>query len=466
MKICSESVQHAIDTELAHVTLSAEQKQAILAQCRPSVTVRRPKTVLFKRAIAVAAAVAVFTVGGVGVLAQNPGLAQKLELLGDHTLSMLQPINLVSMDDGIRMEVLAALNDRETAAIYLTLQDTTGQGRITEDMDLRHIQVSGATFSSAQVIDFDEVSNTATICLTGEDGQLANRKISVTLRTFLTGWTYETDAGPADCDISYLDLLGLPAPTLDSDPQIHGYSAVGEESLIPDADQGDLDVLVPAKEGIPLPGAPWAQITAAGIVDGKLHIQLLHDNQLGLYNDVTFYLTDRDGNELTLPNAVAERGRQEKIAPHWTVSRLQEHIFELPPEIDPADLRLHYDLGAYSTLHKGTWSVAFTLEDAAEAITIPCPMEFPGWDMDTVEIGTLGITLYGHENGGPVIEAPQIKLTLKDGTTVSFWSSSTSCSGEQIVERDLYRLPLDLSQIAQLTINDVPVELPLTVPAE
>lgn len=460
MKICSDSVKNAIDTELAHVTLSAEQKQAILAQCRPSVTLCRPRTVLFKRAVAVAAAVAVFTVGGVGVLAQNPGLAQKLGLLGEHTLSMLQPVNMVSVDNGIRMEVLAALNDHEVAAIYLTLQDTTGQGRVTKDMDLRHIQVSGATFSSAQVIDFDEVSNTATICLTGEGGQLENRKITVTLRTFLTGWQYQRDMGPADCGRAMLSQLGLPEPALDLHPQINGYSSIGEASLIPGRDAPDLDVLMPAKEGVPLPGAPWAQITAAGIVNGNLHIQLLHDDELGLYNDVTFYLTDRDGNELVLPNAVAELGPQISIAPNNMVSRFQEHIIQLPENVDLDDLRLHYDLSAYSNRQQGTWSVAFTLEDAAEAVTIPYSMTFPGWDMEKLEIGALGVTLYGHQTGGPVLESPQIALTLKDGSQATLWSSSTSASGDQVIERDLFTLPLDLSQVKSITLNDVPIPLP------
>lgn len=460
MKICSESVKHAIDTELAHIALSTEQKQSILAQCRPSVAVRRPKGVLLKRAVAVAAAVAVVTVGGAGVLAQNPDLAQKLGLLDDHTLSMLQPLNLVSVNNGIRMEVLAALNDRETASIYLTLQDITGQNRVTEDMDLRHIQVSGATFSSAQVIDFDKISNTATICLTGEDGQLANRKISVTLHSFLTGWSYKKDVGPANCDISYLNQLGLAQPTLDPDPQIHGYSAVGEETLIPKADQQDLEVLTASNKGVPLPGAPWAQITAAGIVDGKLHIQLLHDDQLGLYNDVTFYLTDQNGTELFVPNAVAERGEEVQIAPHWSVTRMREHIFELPQDIDLADLRLHYDLSCYSAQQTGTWSVAFTLKDAAAAISFPYSMELPGWNVQAVEIGAVGITLIGQETGGPVIESGQIKLVMKDGTQVSFWSSSTSSDGEQIISRDLYRMPLDPAQVDQLIINDIPVKIP------
>lgn len=41
------------------------------------------------------------------MLAAAPELQQKLAVLGEETLQMLQPINQVSEDAGIRMEVLA-----------------------------------------------------------------------------------------------------------------------------------------------------------------------------------------------------------------------------------------------------------------------------------------------------------------------------------------------------------------------
>lgn len=461
MKICNDSVKQAIDGGLNHLEITPEQKQAILAQCRPSVTATRPRVVLLKRAVAVAAAAAVFTMGGAGVLAQNPDLARRLGPLGHAAVSLLQPVDQVSVDNGIRMEVLAALSTDDVTAVYLILQDTTGQGRVTADVDLRHISISGATFSHAQVIDYDEVSGAATICLTGEGGEMDDRKISVSLRSFLSGWDYQEDAGPVAYGPEALAQLGLPAPQKDPSAEVHSYSSVGENSLIPERGSEDLPVLLPSDDGVPLPGAPWAQITAAGVVDGALHIQLLHDDQLGLYNQVTFYLTDAEGNVLETPNAVAEIGEAVKIAPHWNVCRRQEHILQLPEGVDPQDLRLHYDLSTYQNCQKGNWSVAFTLEPADEPLTLSCPMHLSGWDVETMQISPLGIALYGRADGSDTIAgADSVVIRLKDGTTAEFWSSSSTMVGNDIVDRQLFTRPLDLSQIESVTVNDIALDLP------
>ncbi len=461
MKICNDSVKQAIDEGFGHLEITPEQKLAILAQCRPTVTAARPHPVLWKRAVAVAAAAAVFTVGGAGVLAQNPDLAQRLGLLDNAAVSLLQPVEQVAVDNGIRMEVLAALSTDDVAAVYMTLQDTTGQGRVTEDMDLRHISISGATFSSAQVIDYDDASGAATICLTGQGGQMHDRRVSVVLRSFLTGWEYQKDVGAVACSPEALAALGLPAPEIDPDAQINGYSANGQNSLIPGFGEAELPVLLPAKQGAPLPGAPWAQITAAGVMDNALHIQLLHDDQLGLYNQVTFYFTDRQGNTLDTGNAIAEIGEETPIGPLWSVCRRQEHILQLPEGVDPQQLELHYDLSVFEACQKGTWSVAFTLEPAAEPLTMPVSLTLDGWKTSSMQISPLGVCVKGQQSGGNVIAGIEdLEVTLKDGTTAEFWSSSSTIVGSDVLDRQLFRKPLDLSQIQSVKVNGVSIPLP------
>ena len=150
MKICDETVRAAVDSGLSSVRMDAAQKQAILAQCRPTVAVAPPARRLrpARRALALAAAFALALCLGGGVLAAAPELQQKLAVLGEETLQMLQPINQVSEDAGIRMEVLAAMSDGQVAAVYIGLQDTTGQGRIGPDADLYTPQVTSTMFTS------------------------------------------------------------------------------------------------------------------------------------------------------------------------------------------------------------------------------------------------------------------------------------------------------------------------------
>ena len=100
MKICDETVRAAVDSGLGSVQIDAAQKQAILAQCRPTVAVAPPARRLrpMKRVLALAAAFALVLCLGGGVLAAAPELQQKLAVLGEETLQMLQPINQVSED--------------------------------------------------------------------------------------------------------------------------------------------------------------------------------------------------------------------------------------------------------------------------------------------------------------------------------------------------------------------------------
>ena len=84
MKICDETVRAAVDSGLGGIQLDAAQKQAILAQCRPTVAVAPPRRAArpLRRVLAVAAAFAVaFSIGG-GVLAAAPELRQSLSILG------------------------------------------------------------------------------------------------------------------------------------------------------------------------------------------------------------------------------------------------------------------------------------------------------------------------------------------------------------------------------------------------
>jgi hypothetical protein len=99
---------------------------------------------------------------------------------------MLQPIEIISESDGIKMEVVAAMNDIEMAVIYVTLQDITG-GRIDETLDLYDYSISGAQMFNSQIVDYDEITNTATLRIQRNGGKnLNNRKVNFHIRSFLS----------------------------------------------------------------------------------------------------------------------------------------------------------------------------------------------------------------------------------------------------------------------------------------
>ena len=164
-----------------------------------------------RRVLAVAAAFAVaFSIGG-GVLAAAPELRQSLSILGAETLQQLQPINQVSEDQGIRMEVLAAVNDGQVAVVFLSLQDTAGQGRVEPTSQLYDSEISGANFTRGEVVDYDAATGTTVLRLVADASEsMAGKKITVSSKSILSG---EDRHAPTYSGYTVASLRGPPRAT-------------------------------------------------------------------------------------------------------------------------------------------------------------------------------------------------------------------------------------------------------------
>src|SRR5699024_5692890 len=97
----------------------------------------------------------------VGVLAATvPSFNEIVSIVSSDIASILQPIEMTSEDNGIKMEVVAAYNDDEMAVIYITMQDLTGD-RIDESLDLYNYTLSEGALFNSQIIGYDEETKTA-----------------------------------------------------------------------------------------------------------------------------------------------------------------------------------------------------------------------------------------------------------------------------------------------------------------
>ena len=97
-----------------------------------------------------------------------------------------------------------------------------------------------------------------------------------------------------------------------------------------------------------------AEITAAGYVDGLLHIQVHYDDILAYDNHGDVYLTDTDGKVIDALYSLS----------FWDESHegsYQEYIFDIP-----SDSLSDYKLAGYfvtcDTLIRGDWQITFPLE--------------------------------------------------------------------------------------------------------
>ena len=90
----------------------------------------------FKRAIPITLLAFAMLIFSVGVSAAYiPSFNSLLSIVSPEIALKLQPIGNSNEDDGIKMEVVAAMSDEEMAIIYITMQDLTGN-RIDETLDL------------------------------------------------------------------------------------------------------------------------------------------------------------------------------------------------------------------------------------------------------------------------------------------------------------------------------------------
>ena len=449
--ISEPSIRKAVEDGLSGVALSPGQKAAILARCRPE-PLRVHRRGIARRALSVAAVFAVALVLSAGVLATSPGLAQQLAVLGRQTLSFLQPVNQVSEADGIRMEVLASMRSEDTAVVYLTLRDTTGQGRIQENTQLWNYHLEGASFAHAEQVDYDPETGSAMFRLTGED--VTSDKVTVRVEAFSSGIEYypPTPTGWTVAELAELQPTpALSYPTLD-----HGWGMLngpGDQKLEQQVESSSLPVLK-QQFSYPVEGLDWLTVQAVGVVDNALHIQLRQDEDLGRFCSVNLSLANADGEESG--QAVLDVALDEPEAGFSSGTR--EYVLPLPQDADPADWEL-YASGVNCTVASNAgWQVTFELEPAHADRTGSCDLDTGSWQLQQVSLSSLGITIEG--NGELYADSLDLTpvVTLQDGTQPEFISSSVSTDDQgNIVYRMLFRTPVDTSQVATVTLSGQPV---------
>ena len=460
MKICDETVRAAVDSGLSSVRMDAAQKQAILAQCRPSVAVRRPMRPL-RRALALAAAFALVLCLGGGVLAAAPELQQKLAVLGEETLQMLQPINQVSEDSGVRMEVLAAMSDGQVAAVYIALQDTTGQGRIGPDADMYTANISGAFFTSGEVVEYDESTGTAILRLTGDGSQqLAGKKITVGTTSILSGLSFND---PVDLGYTMEEVRGLTASIpVQYNRQVDAWGATGPEmerytKLL---DEGKVPVLTGWAEPVALPGVDWATVNAAGVVDGQLHIQVNNLGGMGRVNRLSFSLWNGSGERVECTELELDLGEVHKMGTFQSYNDLVEYVLVPPEGADLSDLSVRMETMTYDHLIEGSWATTFRLEEASESLVIPCDRDMNPWTLDEVQLSPISISAFGSGEMTAESESADLKVILTDGTQVSSSSASVSAGDGAIVCRSIFDQVIDLEKVEKVTLNGEELPLP------
>lgn len=319
-----------------------------IAEAAEAVSRRRVTTL--RRAAVIVAAAALCLALALPALAASDGTYELLYAVAPALAQRFKPVQLSCEDNGIRMEVVAAAVQGGTAEAYIALRDLEGD-RVDETCDLFDSWRFHTPFDSintCRLESFDPETRTALFyvrmsTLNGEDIRTDNSKITFSVGEFLSG--KQTIEG--------VDLQGVledldPAPATQFPTSIRGGDGLGIGFSLP-----PILCLVPAEEPLMTP-VDGIEITGAGYVDGRLHIQAYYRDIFRADNHGFLYFLDENGQEVCSTLSLLLWDSEQ-------TGSYQEYIFDIPPEALAA-YSLWGDFYTGSLLTEGSWQVTFPLD--------------------------------------------------------------------------------------------------------
>ncbi len=366
-----------------------------------------------------------------------------LQIVNPSIGARLQPVEQYSEDNGIRMSVIAAMNDDDTAVIYLALQDLT-EDRIDRSVDLYDYFVRGANVFTHELVNYDEATRTATIrMMAGGGRELDGKKLTVQLNSFLSKKTYYDGV---TFPVALAEATEEAPETMPSG-RINGGGGDGIREIM---DNEDYPVLKPKGEKCAFNDElDFVWISGMGYVDGMLHIQIQWAESVD--NHGYIYLLGDDG----------------KVQPYATLNfnldgvKYSEEVFDIPPE----ELQ-KYTLAGYFVREgcyvEGDWNVSFEVKAVDSARITAENLDINGLHIDSLQISPMGANLSGISSDFSDI---LVEVINKDGTKVSCNTMlayqgipyAANEKGEFTV-KNFFELPLDLNSVKEVKINGVPVE--------
>lgn len=383
-----------------------------------------------------------FAFSAVGA-AYIPSLNHLVALVSPEVAVMLQPIDMNSEYDGIKMEVIAAMNDDEMAVIYVTLQDLIGE-RIDETIDLYNYSFTGGRMFTTEMVYFDEQTKMATLRIQGNGGEkLNNKKMNLSIDSFLSNKeTFESkidvdSVGEATETIS-LDMNNIPGGGGDL------YEVLARNDVI--------QVLKPNGTEMQLPEIPFMHISNIGIIDQRLHIQVKWDEE-NVDDHGEFYFKDDFGNEIysSSVNFDIDESGQTAYGRGYT-----EYIFDLA-QINLEEQSLFGSFTKNGQYIEGDWNSTFKMTSVQEEMSDSLNKSFGTWTADHISVSPLGVTLTG--DGEMTDDNIEVEVKGIDGVIQSLDATTTLNEGNQVIMKFIADLPLAIEEIQSVIIDGEEIRL-------
>jgi hypothetical protein len=384
---------------------------------------------------------------------------------------VVEPVEVYCEDQGIRMEVIGAQKYGNMAIVYMSLQDISGQNRLTEQTDFQDgfsvamalpDKSKGQTdeeitsgFSWKQdLLFFDEESNTLyyEFNITADaDSPLSDPLELGTFLIYFSKRDYENEP----VSVSLAGLGEAQVTPIDEDQIFGGIN-------MPDDWSGFTEALTPGRYAALTHGEDDQWISNIGIVDGKLHVQIgkIFGKEFGS-TDATLALRTPDGQFIAPDYELAFLGDgNHRLLDTRTgdldgaVYKYEESVFSV--NIDELDgYTLCYTGSVYSGV-EGRWRVAANLSDTSRQMRIwtnDVPVD--GHLFEYLTFSPLGLEVLGSYEGEKCL-AGEMSLALE---TTDGMIPMQGGGGSQNIGKHTFNAswntenPLDVTTVTAVVIN-------------
>lgn len=410
----------------------------------------RKKVINFKRlAIELSLLLSLFI--SVPVVASTfPSFEALLKSIDGRFENLLQPIQLISEDSGIKMEVVSAMRDEDIIVVYITLQDIEGN-RIDETLDLNDsYRIKGIDSYTSEIVDYNDENKTVTLRIQGNSNKyFKNKKVEFSLNSLMSGRNNITSSLN-----NYLfkdNLINKLNSTVKLD--MNNIPGGGGDLYQELETEKEIDILEKNNLNIKFKEIEFMNITNMGIINNKLHIQTKWD--ISKFNNHGFlYLSDNNGEKVKLKEANIYYSFDKDVKPIYGNDYV-EYIFDIE-NINLENINLNAEVFYSEAYVEGEWGVKFELQKISEEKTLENKEILSKLEIDKIKISKLGISILGNYN---MDDLSYININMKDGTQERLDSKISIKEGNEISIKFLSDSPIDINNINSITINNQEIVL-------
>ncbi|OPZ94128.1 MAG: hypothetical protein BWY74_00799 [Firmicutes bacterium ADurb.Bin419] len=441
----NRTIKKVIDTRLANIKISSELENKIIdSPNKTRSTRKRPSVVVVAAVILVMLSVSVMA-------ASITNFGKLLSIISPQVEQNLQPIKLSSEDNGIKMEVLAAMSDNNTTIAYISIQDLTAD-RVGDSIDLYNYSISKYNSATSEVIWYDAASKTAFIKLLGNGGKnLEGKIVTLQVDSFLSNkQSYKL----FDTGIDLMKVIG--STTISTIPLDMKIVSGGSGDLFDEfRKRGIINVLKTDQTNIALPNISFAHISNIGIIDGKLHIQTKWTGG-GIDDHGTFILANDSGDK-TYPSSI-----------YFSIDKNGKAIYgrdyiEFIFEINETEIN-KYKLFAdhfttYGHYTEGKWQNTFKLEAMEKDKEVDIDMYFGEFKVNRLSVSPIGVTLIGTGNTSDTTKDISVLVKMLNGRVYTLNSSVKNNENGKFTWKFMSLEPIKVMNVKEVSINGKVVEL-------